>query len=391
MEMISSRSTFLPFHQPSIGNEEIQEIIATLKSGWITTGPRTKLFEERFREYIGCQYAIAVNSCTAGLHLALVAAGVGPGDEVITTPYTFAATGEVIIQVGARPVFVDIEADSLNIDPAAIERAITAKTKAIIPVHIAGLPCRMAEIMDIAERHHLVVIEDAAHAFAAEYRGRKIGNIGHITAFSFYATKNLTTGEGGMVTTNDPEYAEKMRLLSLHGLSKDAWKRYSAEGSWYYEIVHAGYKYNMSDIQAALGLQQLKKIGSFQQIRESYATKYNVAFQNTAELILPHQTVDSKHAWHLYILRLKLESMHITRSQFIQELHRRQIGTSVHFIPLHLHPYYKRNFVFDQPLRHAENAYEQAVSLPLYPAMSERDVEDVVQAIYNILDAHHKG
>lgn len=389
MKTNSRRNTFLPFHQPSIGDEEIQEVIATLKSGWITTGPRTRRFEEQFCDYIGCQYAIAVNSCTAGLHLALVAAGVGPGDEVITTPYTFAATGEVIIQVGARPVFVDIESDSLNIDPAAIDRAITPKTRAIIPVHIAGLPCRMAEIMDIAERHQLVVIEDAAHAFAAEYRGRKIGNIGHITAFSFYATKNLTTGEGGMVTTNNADFAEKMRLLSLHGLSKDAWKRYTAEGSWYYEIVHAGYKYNMSDIQAALGLQQLKKTAYFQALRECYAKKYNDAFKDMAELIIPHQSTDVKHAWHLYILRLKLELLCITRSQFIQELHRQQIGTSVHFIPLHLHPYYQRNFVFEHPLPHAQQAYEQAVSLPLYPAMSKKDVEDVIQAIHGIIAEHH--
>jgi dTDP-4-amino-4,6-dideoxygalactose transaminase len=384
------RKAFLPFHQPSIGEEEIQEVIAALKSGWITTGPRTKLFEEQFRDYIGCQHAIAVNSCTAGLHLALVAAGIGAGDEVITTPYTFAATGEVIIQVGARPVFVDIEANSLNIDPTAIERAITSRTRAIIPVHIAGLPCRMDEIIDIAQRHHLIVIEDAAHAFAAEYRGQKIGNIGQITVFSFYATKNLTTGEGGMVTTNDPEYAEKIRLLSLHGLSKDAWKRYSAEGSWYYEIIHAGYKYNMSDIQAALGLQQLKKTADFQAIRAVYATKYNNAFKDRAELILPHQTPDTKHAWHLYILRLKLELLDITRGEFIQELQRRQIGTSVHFIPLHLHPYYQKNFVFNQPLAQAENAFEQAISLPLYPAMSEEDVNYVIQAVNDILEANHR-
>ncbi len=384
------RKAFLPFHQPSIGEEEIQEVIAALKSGWITTGPRTKLFEEQFRDYIGCQHAIAVNSCTAGLHLALVAAGIGAGDEVITTPYTFAATGEVIIQVGAKPVFVDIEADSLNIDPNAIERAITSRTRAIIPVHIAGLPCRMDEIMDIAQRHHLIIIEDAAHAFAAEYRGQKIGNIGQITVFSFYATKNLTTGEGGMVTTNDPEYAEKIRLLSLHGLSKDAWKRYSAEGSWYYEIIHAGYKYNMSDIQAALGLQQLKKTADFQAIRAVYATKYNDAFKDRAELILPHQTPDTKHAWHLYILRLKLELLDITRGEFIQELQRRQIGTSVHFIPLHLHPYYQKNFVFNQPLAQAENAFEQAISLPLYPAMSEEDVNYVIQAVNDILEANHR-
>lgn len=387
--MNSPRSDFLPFHRPSIGDEEIQEVIATLKSGWITTGPRTKLFEERFRDYIGCQHAIAVNSCTAGLHLALLAAGIGPGDEVITTPYTFAATGEVIIQTGARPVFVDIEADSLNIDPVAIERAITAKTKAIIPVHIAGLPCRMTEIMALAEQHRLVVIEDAAHAFAAEYRGRKIGNIGHITAFSFYATKNLTTGEGGMVTTNDPEYAEKIRLLSLHGLSKDAWKRYSAEGSWYYEIVYAGYKYNMSDIQAALGLQQLQRTASFQEIRASYAKKYNEAFKNCRHLIIPTESTESKHAWHLYILRLNLESLRITRGQFIQELQRQRIGSSVHFIPLHLHPYYKQNVVCDQPLDQAEKAFEQVVSLPLYPAMNETDVEDVIRAVNNIVVASH--
>ncbi|RKY89127.1 UDP-4-amino-4,6-dideoxy-N-acetyl-beta-L-altrosamine transaminase, partial [candidate division KSB1 bacterium] len=278
MENRPVRDRFLPFHQPSIDGEEIQEVVDTLKSGWITTGPKTKLFEKKFQEYIGCKYAIAVSSCTAGLHLALVAAGVGQGDEVITTPYTFATTGEVIIQIGAKPVFVDIEEDGFNIDVTKIPEAITPETKAIIPVHFAGEPCDMDEIMKIAQENNLFVIEDAAHAVGAEYKGKKIGNIGDVTVFSFYATKNLTTGEGGMVTTNNDELAEKIRLLSLHGISKDAWKRYTAEGSWYYEILYAGYKYNMTDIQASLGIHQLNKLEKFLSIRQKYAQRYSSAF-----------------------------------------------------------------------------------------------------------------
>ena len=385
------RPEFLPFHQPSIDGEEIQEVVDTLKSGWITTGPKTKLFEKKFQEYIGCKYAIAVSSCTAGLHLALVAAGVGQGDEVITTPYTFATTGEVIIQIGAKPVFVDIEEDGFNIDVTKIPEAITPETKAIIPVHFAGEPCDMDEIMKIAQENNLFVIEDAAHAVGAEYKGKKIGNIGDVTVFSFYATKNLTTGEGGMVTTNNDELAEKIRLLSLHGISKDAWKRYTAEGSWYYEILYAGYKYNMTDIQASLGIHQLNKLEKFLSIRQKYAQRYSSAFADISEIKTPPVNHHVRHAWHLYVIRLNSASLSIDRKQFIEALKAENIGSSVHFIPLHLHPYYRNRYAYklgDYP--NAEDTYSRVISLPLFPKMTIADVEDVIKAVKKTVCIHER-
>jgi len=384
------RPEFLPFHQPSIEDEEIQEVVDTLKSGWITTGPKTKLFEKKFQEYIGCKHAIAVSSCTAGLHLALVAAGVGQGDEVITTPYTFATTGEVIIQIGAKPVFVDIEEDGFNIDVTKIPEAITPETKAIIPVHFAGEPCDMDEIMKIAQENNLFVIEDAAHAVGAEYKGKKIGNIGDVTVFSFYATKNLTTGEGGMVTTNNDELAEKIRLLSLHGISKDAWKRYTAEGSWYYEILYAGYKYNMTDIQASLGIHQLNKLEKFLSIRQKYAQRYSSAFADVSEIKTPPVNHHVRHAWHLYVIRLNSASLSIDRKQFIEALKAENIGSSVHFIPLHLHPYYKKKYGYKQgDYPNSEQVYSRVISLPLFPKMADADLEDVIKAVKKVVSMYH--
>ena len=384
------RDRFLPFHQPSIDGEEIQEVVDTLKSGWITTGPKTKLFEKKFQEYIGCKHAIAVSSCTAGLHLALVAAGVGQGDEVITTPYTFATTGEVIIQIGAKPVFVDIEEDGFNIDVTKIPEAITPETKAIIPVHFAGEPCDMDEIMKIAQENNLFVIEDAAHAVGAEYKGKKIGNIGDVTVFSFYATKNLTTGEGGMVTTNNDELAEKIRLLSLHGISKDAWKRYTAEGSWYYEILYAGYKYNMTDIQASLGIHQLNKLEKFLSIRQKYAQRYSSAFADISEIKTPPVNHHVRHAWHLYVIRLNSASLSIDRKQFIEALKAENIGSSVHFIPLHLHPYYKKKYGYKQgDYPNSEQVYSKVISLPLFPKMADTDLEDVIKAVKKVVSMYH--
>jgi len=384
------RPEFLPFHQPSIEDEEIQEVVDTLKSGWITTGPKTKLFEKKFQEYIGCKHAIAVSSCTAGLHLALVAAGVGQGDEVITTPYTFATTGEVIIQIGAKPVFVDIEEDGFNIDVTKIPEAITPETKAIIPIHFAGEPCDMDEIMKIAQENNLFVIEDAAHAVGAEYKGKKIGNIGDVTVFSFYATKNLTTGEGGMVTTNNDELAEKIRLLSLHGISKDAWKRYTAEGSWYYEILYAGYKYNMTDIQASLGIHQLNKLEKFLSIRQKYAQRYSSAFADVSEIKTPPVNHHVRHAWHLYVIRLNSASLSIDRKQFIEALKAENIGSSVHFIPLHLHPYYKKKYGYKQgDYPNSEQVYSRVISLPLFPKMADADLEDVIKAVKKVVSMYH--
>ena len=385
------RQEFLPFHRPSIGEEEIREVEDTLRSGWITTGPKTKRFEEEFKEYIGCGHALAVSSCTAGLHLALVASGVGRGDEVVTTPYTFAATGEVILQVGARPVFVDVCEGGFNMDPEKIREAVTSRTKAIIPVHFAGEPCRMEEIIRIAREHDLVVVEDAAHALGAEYDGRKVGTIGDITAFSFYATKNITTAEGGMVTTDDPDIADRINILSLHGISRDAWKRYSSEGSWYYEVLYAGYKYNMTDVQAAMGLHQLRKLPDFLKVREEYVRMYDEGFGDMPEIVLPPRPRNGRHAWHLYVIRLRLEMLEIGRNEFVEALRAENIGTSVHFIPLHLHPYYRETFGFgwgDFP--NAEDAYKRAISLPLYPEMTPEDVEDVIRAVRKVVMENRK-
>ncbi len=376
-----SSQSFLAFHQPLIGQEEIDEVVDTLRSGWLTTGPKTQKFEQAFCRYIGCEFAVAVNSCTAGLHLALAAINVGPGDEVITTPYTFAATGEVILYTGAKPVLVDIEPNGFNIDVSKIERAITPKTRAIIPVHFAGEPCDMEAILDIARRHDLVVIEDAAHAVAAEYRGKKIGGLSQMTAFSFYATKNLTTGEGGMVTTNDPKLAEHVRSLSLHGLSRDAWRRYSKSGSWFYEILHLGYKYNLTDIQSSIGLHQLAKIEKFLEDRRRIVEAYDRALAEIPEIVLPPHGKDSRHAWHLYVIRLRAEKLRIDRDELIRRLSDQGIGTSVHFIPLHLHPFYRTTFGWapgDFP--NALRTYESAISLPLYPQLDSKDVSDRVVA-----------
>jgi dTDP-4-amino-4,6-dideoxygalactose transaminase len=376
----------IAFNLPSIGEEEIQEVISVLRSGWITTGPRTEAFEKQFADYVQAGYAIAVNSCTSGLHLALAANNIGPGDEVITTPYTFAATGEVILHTGATPILVDVEEDGFNIDPAAISRAITKRTKAIIPVHFAGEPCNMDDIMAIAERHGLWVIEDAAHACGTAYKGKIIGSIGHQTVFSFYATKNLTTGEGGMITTNDEKMAQRLRMLSLHGLSKDAWKRYSATGKWRYDICELGYKYNMSDIQAAIGIHQLKKFDALQAKRLELVRAYQEHLADVEEIILPPDPQDIKHAWHLFVIRLRSSMIGLSRDAVIELLSSFGIGTSVHFIPLHFHPYYRMRYGFaagDFP--NAEKAFEGAISLPLYPGLGSAEVEYIANTLRGII------
>lgn len=382
---VEEEQQFIPVSSPLISEDEIAEVADTLRSGWLTTGPKVKRFEEEFAQYIGSKHAVAVNSCTGALHLTLVAAGIGQSDEVITTPFTFIATANVILHVGAKPVFVDITPDTFNIDVEKIEAAITPKTKAIMPVHYAGQPCEMDEILEIARKHNLLVIEDAAHAVAAEYKGRKVGTIGDVTCFSFYATKNLVTGEGGMVTTDDEELAEKIKILSLHGMSKDAWKRYTAAGSWYYEVIYPGYKYNMTDIQASLGLHQLKKLEMFQKRREKIAETYNEAFADLAAIETPSVKPYVKHAWHLYVIKLVPERLVIDRDRFIEALKAEKIGTSVHFIPVHLHPYYRETFGFkkgDFPV--AEEMYERVISLPLYPKMSDEDVARVIEAVRNL-------
>jgi dTDP-4-amino-4,6-dideoxygalactose transaminase len=391
-------NSFIPYSVPSIGEEEINEVVATLRSGWLTTGPRTAQFEQEFQNYVRVPHALAVNSCTAGLHLALAALGLGPGDEVITTPLTFCATVNTIMQVGATPVLADIGCDG-NIDPASIAERITTRTRAILPVHLGGLACDMDAIWRLARRNGLYVIEDAAHAVGTHHRGTPIGggspaggNCSDAVAFSFYATKNLTTGEGGMVTTHSKTLEEAMRVLCLHGISKDAWNRYSEQGSWYYEVVASGYKYNLSDVQSAIGIHQLRKQEQFIRIRERYAQRYNKAFGEIEELELPPLRPSIRHSWHLYALRLNLERLGISRDAFIKTLRRKNIGASVHFIPIPLHPF----FAAHAGLEHnrcprALELYPRLVSLPLYPAMSEEQVDYVISVVKEIVWSTRKA
>jgi dTDP-4-amino-4,6-dideoxygalactose transaminase len=375
------RSNFLPYCLPSIGEEEVREVVDSLRSGWITTGPKVKRFEEDFARYVGSRYAIAVSSCTAALHLALAARDIGPGDEVIVPTLTFCATANVVAHTGARPVVVDVNQDC-QIDPQAVTRAITPRTRAILPVHYGGQPCDLDQLLALGEKHCVPVIEDAAHAAGAAYHGSRIGTHGLATAFSFYATKNMTTGEGGMITTNDDVLAARIRLLSLHGMSRDAWKRYSEAGSWYYEVCEPGFKYNMTDIQAALGIHQLRRLDGFIERRRSIARRYAAAFADLPELLLPAESPDRSHIYHLYAVRILPETGSLDRDAFIASLKKAKIGTSVHFVPLHRHPYYRDRYGYrTDAFPVAERIYRGLVSLPLYPAMSERDVEDVVVAV----------
>lgn len=379
---------YITFGSPHIGDEEIREVVDTLKSGWIGTGPKTAEFEKLVSEYVGAKHGLAVNSCTAALHLSLLVCGVGPGDEVITTPLTFCSTVNAIIHSGASPVLVDVDRGTMNIDPAKIEQAITGKTKAIIPVHLAGRPCDMEEITAIAKKHNLFVIEDAAHALGAEYRGKKIGQIGDLSCFSFYVTKNITTSEGGMVTTNNREFADKIKVYALHGLSKDAWKRYSDDGYKHYEVVFPGYKYNMTDLQASLGLHQMRRIGQSGARREEIWNRYQKAFQGLPlELPAPIAS-DTKHARHLYTILVDEKQAGIGRDKFMNELHRRGIGSGVHFIPVHLHKYYAENFGFkrgDYP--EAEYIGARTVSLPLSSKLNDAEVDKIINAVKEILHA----
>ena len=385
------QTLFLSFHIPDIGEDEIQAVVETLRSGWLTTGPKVRQFEEDFARYIGCRHAVALNSGTAALHLALEAVGIKAGDEVLVPTLTFAATAAVVLHLQAKPRLVDCRPETLNLDPDQIERAITAKTRAIIPVHISGLPCEMGRILEIAKAHNLRVIEDAAHALPARFQEQRVGTIGDITCFSFYATKTITTGEGGMATTENPEWAERMRIMGLHGISKDAWKRYTAEGSWYYEILSPGYKYNLTDLAAAIGIQQLKKCDQFWQARQRIAAQYAEGFQDVPEITTPALARDGQHAWHLYILQLNLERLRISRNEFVELLKQYQIGTSVHFIPLHLHPYYRETFGYrPQDLPQASAAFERIVSLPLYPKMTEAQVQQVISAVREIVRQHRR-
>lgn len=374
---------FLPFALPEIGEEEIEEVVAVLRSGWLTTGPRAKRFEEDFTTFLGGGVtSLAVNSATSGLHLALEALGVGPGDEVVTTTHTFTATAEVVRYLGADPIFVDIRADTLNIDPAAVEAAISPRTKVILPVHFAGLAADMAAIHRVAAARGLAVVEDAAHAIPTTSGGRHVGTLGSAaTVFSFYANKTLATGEGGMVVTSDPAVAARCRVMRLHGIDRDAFDRFRSERpSWYYEIVAPGFKYNLPDLAAAVGIHQLRRVAAMHARRDVIAARYDEAFADLPVRLPPRPAAGDVHAWHLYVLRLGDEAC--ARDAFISRLAADGIGTSVHYIPLHLQPYWRDRYrLCAEAFPHSQRVYEHAVSLPLYSRMRDEDVERVIDAV----------
>ena len=380
------RNSFLPYCLPFIGEEEISEVADSLRSGWVTTGPKVQRFEQEFAVYTGARHAVAVNSCTAALHASLAAVGVGPGDEVIVPTLTFCATANVVVHLGATPVIVDVDPD-FQISVQAVCRAITPRTKAIVPVHYAGQACSLQDILELAGSHGIPVIEDAAHAAGAEYAGSRIGTHGRAVCFSFYAIKNMTTGEGGMITTDDDDLAARLRLLSLHGMSRDAWKRYTEAGSWYYEVVEPGYKYNMTDIQAALGIHQLRRLDGFIRRRQEIAAMYDEAFSDLPEVLLPPRLPGRNHTFHLYPIRL--QARRLNRSELIEELRARNIGASVHFIPLHRHPFYRQRYGYrPEQFPVAEEIYRGLLSLPLYPKMTGQDAHDVVAAVREIVASY---
>jgi dTDP-4-amino-4,6-dideoxygalactose transaminase len=378
------RETPLRFGVPFIEQEEIDEVVQVLKSGWISTGPKNHELEEHFKAYTGAKNAIALSSCTAGMELSLRVAGIGNGDEVITTPMTFAATANVVIHCGAMPIFADIDKYTLNIDPSDIEHRITFKTRAIMPVHYAGQPCKMDDICEIAKKHNLFIIEDAAHALGAEYQGRKIGSIGHTTSFSFHVQKNITTAEGGMVTTDNNDWDRMLRILRLHGMTKDAWGR-SKESKTHYDVVFPGYKYNLTDIQAAMGIVQLGKLESYIKIRQKYAKMYDEAFRHIPQITTLKRIEDIRHAETMYVIMLNIDKLKIDRDEFVRCLQAENIFPSVHFTPVHLHTYYRETYGYkegDYPV--AENAAERVISLPFSPKLTEDDVEDIIKGVSKI-------
>lgn len=385
------RKKFLLPFVPSINNKEIRGVLDVLKSGWLTTGVKTHNFQEEAKKYLGCKNALAVNSCTAALHLSLIAAGVKEGDEVITTPLTFISTVNTIIHQRATPVLVDIDKNTFNIDATKIEEKITKKTKAIIPVHYAGQPCDMSEILKIAKKYNLFVIEDAAHAFGSEYKGKKIGTISDFTNFSFYAAKNLTTAEGGMICIKNKKLYEKTKIISLHGMSKDAWKRYQKGGSWRYEVLYPGYKYNLPDILSVIGSAQLKKIDGFIKRKQQIAKMYEKAFSGMKEITLQNVKKDRTHSFYLYPVLINDEFLKINRDKFIEAMKAENIGLSVHFIPIYSHPFHKKTFNFkkeDFPV--TEKIFNKIISLPIHSLMTDQDVNDVILATKKIINYYKK-
>jgi dTDP-4-amino-4,6-dideoxygalactose transaminase len=385
------RSTFLPFHQPLIEADDEQAVLDVLRSGWLTTGPRTKAFERALADYVGAAHAVAMNSCTAALHIALQVAGVGPGDDVVTSPITFASTVNVIVHCGARPVFVDIEPDTRNLDVEQLEGALTPRTKAIVPVDFAGHPADLDPIMALGKARGIPVIEDAAHAIGAEYGGRRVGGIADMTAFSFYATKNITSGEGGALTTNNEDWADRAAILSLHGISRDAWKRYGSDGYAHWDIVCPGYKYNMFDLQGALVLSQLSKIDRFFEHRLALKARVDAGLRDVPELVLPGEKPGITHAHHLYPVVVRSERLSADRDTIMNAIQAENIGVGVHFRAVHLHPYYQQAFGFRRgELPNAEYYSDRTISLPLYPRMTDQDADDVVEVLRAVIARYRR-
>jgi len=381
-----ARQDFLPLTRPWIGPEEKQEVMDTLNGVWLSRGPKVSQFEEEFQNYTGANHAIAVCSCTAALHVSIVAAGVKDGDEVITSPVTFPATTNAILYERATPVLVDVDRNTFNMAPELIEERITPRTKAIIPVHMAGQPCDMDRILEIARRRHVAVIEDAAHAIGAKYGEKHAGTIGDAGCFSFYASKNLVTGDGGMIITDDKKFAEFARVISLHGMSTSAWKRYSKEGSANWELVYPGFKYNMTDIEASLGIHQLRKIELITSLRQKWSALYDRLLGDLPEITLPHRAPGRRHACHLYVITLDLDRLSVTRDRFMEMLKAENIGCGIHFISVHLQPYYQRRFGYrteDYP--NAAWLSDRILSLPLFPQMTDTDVQDVSRAVHKVI------
>jgi len=382
------RNKFLVFGKPYIGKEEIKELIDTIKSGWWGTGPKTERFEENFRRYVKATYAVSVNSATAGLHLALKTLNIGSGDEVITTPMTFVSTANVIVHCGAKPVFADVEPDTWNIDPKEIEKKITKKTKAILPVHLHGRPANMSGILKLAKKYGLFVIEDAAHAIEAIYQGKKVGSIGDITVFSFYVTKNVATGEGGMITTNNKKWQDRLRVLRLHGLSLDAYKRYSVKHFTLYTAIEPGYKYNLTDIASSLGLHQLARVEENLKRRKEIWNMYNKAFKSFPFITVPTSIQKGdRHAMHLYAILIDTDRLKVSRNEFVDKLIKENIGSGVHFAAVHLHDFYRNNFGYKKgDFPNAEYVGDRILSLPLGANLSDKDVKDVIAGVKKIIE-----
>lgn len=385
------RKEFLPYNRPDMTDREADAVADAVRSLWITRGPQVGAFEHALSEYWGGARVVALNSCTAGLHLALVALGIGPGDEVVTTPFTFAASVNVIEHVGARPVLADIDPDTGLLGPEAAESAVGTKTKAVMPVDYAGQAVDLDGFADLARRREVAIVEDAAHAIASGYKGKRVGTYPWFTAFSFYATKNLATGEGGALVCPDRETEDRIRVLSLHGMSKNAWNRYSETGSWFYEVQEPGFKYNMTDMQAALGLVQLDRLPEMQERRRVLAQRFNAAFVDEPALQTPSVRSDAEMAWHIYPLRIRPERLTINRDEFIERLKAFNIGTAVHFIPIHFHPYYRDKYGWKMgQFPNAEAYFSREISLPLYPSMTDGDADDVISAVHAVVRAHRR-